>query len=269
MGSEKEMNLKKKITYFSQILLSVSSAFAVQVVQNTPNKESEALGAGLATIVIGVFIIGLLSLAFIVGFILVLMKIYKKLSEYRRNKSDFIYSMFSRDAMQCHTNRDKDMKFRNWKFLWIFWKRVPVFARTSDGLEALGMYNGEALKKESYYMISIFNKLTMFKAIDQIVIIPLSIKSIVSKIVINGQKVIIIEADGIDQVANTDYYFQPLIKDPKSNKDYLDFADAIHKDYIEKTIYRDIIKENLQIYRDGVTKAVEANPYVQTGRRKQ
>lgn len=88
-----------------------------------------------------------------------------------------------------------------------------------------------------------------------------------SKVVINGQKIIVIDAEGIDQVGNTDFYFQPLLKDPNNNKEYLDFADKIHEDYFGKTIYRDIIKENLQQYREGIIKSVETNPNVHFNRR--
>lgn len=167
------MKFNRKLMYIFEILAGVTSVSAVQVIQNAPPVPVSNGSTSLAVIVIGIFLLGLLSLALMIGFVFIIMKIYKKLAEYKRKKHDFLFGMFERDAIQCHTNRDTDMKHRNWKWLWVFWKRSPVFMQTKEGLKVVGFYDGEAYKKENYYIISINNKLTMFKSIDQVILIPM------------------------------------------------------------------------------------------------
>ena len=225
---------------------------------------------GLIISVLTFLFISLLAIFLLAVFAYILFKIYTKLSEYNRKKKDFLYDMFLRDDMQCHVNRDQDMKFRNWKLLWMFWKRKSVLLNTSEGYKYVGEYSGECSKKEDYYLIAITNKITSFKRLNQVIMIPFSMKNkLIRKVTVDGTKTLIIDAEGVDSIGNTDYYLIPLIKNPKKESEFIDFADDIHKKYFEKTIYRDIIKENLQQYRQGVITSVETNPYIHFGRRKE
>lgn len=261
------MKFNRYLIYLTQFITLSVPTFALQVLQEV-KPEEPAISEGLAGTILTIFIVGILSLMFIILFVWILVKIFKKLSDHQRKKQDFLYEMFEKDVQQANFNRDKDMKYRNWKMMWIFFKRHPIYVNTERGLEIVGEYNGETYKKENFYLISIVNKLSMFKNLEQIIIVPIQIQNIVSKVVVNGKKVIILNAEGIDMVGNTDFYFQPLKKHPSDDKKFVDFADMIHKDYFEKTIYRDIIKENLQQYRDGIIHSVETNPYTQFNRRK-
>lgn len=263
------MGKKKLIIFMLMILMCVTSAFSVQVVRqdsNTPVQEDSKL----KTIVVTIFTIGTVAMIFIFFIIIfawILMKIYKKLTDFKRRKRDFMYDIFENDANQCHINRDTTMKYRNWKLLWFFWKRDPVWIDKGDGgMSIIGGYNGECIKKESFMLLCIYNKLGFFRYIEQVIFIPLDIKKqLIKEIYVGKKKVLILNCDGVDQVDNTDYYMIPLIKDRKGK--YLDFADMIHKDYIEKTVHREIIKDNMLEYKQGITKAVEMNAQVQVKRR--
>lgn len=258
----------KKLLLLFAFMLSIVSTFAVQIVDQTKNASSEP--SGLAVTIFTIFIIFIFVFMFLLLFVFIIVKIATKITEYKRSKNDFLYDMFKLDSNQSHISRDSKMKYRNWKLLWIFWKRSKVYIKGEDNeYKFLGSYNGECLKKENYYCLSIYNKLGSFKTYDYVILIPMKIKNkLVQKIEMNGETVIVLECEGADQVGNTDYYFQPLIKDPKRADKFIDFADDIHANYFEKTVYRDVIKENLQSYRKNVIDAVESNPDIHFGRRK-
>ncbi len=265
------MGKKQIIISILMLIICISSAFSVQVVRqdNGVNKISKE-DSQLKTIVVTVLTIGLIAMFFVFAVLIfawILSKIYKKLTDHNKRKRDFMYDMFESDANQCHINRETSMKIRNWKFLWFFWKRDPVWIdKEKSGLSTIGGYNGECIKKESFWLLGIYNKLGMFRFIEQVIVIPLDIKKeLVKEVYIGKKKVLILNCDGVDQIENTDYYLIPLIKD--KNSKYLDFADMIHTEYIEKTVHRDIIKENMLEYKKGITKAVETNPAVQMKRR--
>lgn len=253
-------------------LLFVSFVNGVTIVENSPPPvvEEPSPMRGIAMIILGGFFFFIFALIFIGIFVFIIWKIYQALSEFKRLQHDFFYSIFKNDKNQCHINRDYEMKYRNWKYLWIFWKRHPLFIKNKDNsYELIGTYNGECLKKENYYCIYVYNKLGAFQIYDYIILIPLVMKDkIVRKINLDGKKVIVIEAEGIDLVENTDYYYIPLIPDPKKSNEFIDFADLVHKTYFEKTTYRDVIKQQLQSYRENMVDAVETNPHIQTNRRK-
>lgn len=260
------VNKLKKI--FISILASLPVANAVQVVQQTTEPVAQDGASGIAVLLLTIFFIGLFVLGFVCVMLFIILKVYKAFSQYQREKDDFIYGLYKNDQNQCHVNRNPQMKKRNWKFFWLFFKRKPVYMRNDKGFDIIGMYDGECYKKEGYYCISLYHKIGMFKTYDNIILIPLKLKDlIVSKINVEGKEVYVLDCEGIDQLGNTDYYFQPLIWD-KSRKEFIDYNDVIHKDYFEKATYRDVIKENLQSYRDNVIKSLEANPKVQYNRRK-
>ncbi len=262
------MILKKLMPYLTNTLLMSVPIFAVRVVETTATEQTNPASQGLAITILTIFIMSMFGLILLLGFGFAVFKIWTWLTDYQRNKDDFIYSVYQNDLLQCQVNADKEMKWRNWKFLWLLYKRRPVYANTSSGLRVLGFYDGEADKKENFKIIALYNQIG-FKMIDKIILIPNGIKYIVKKEMIDGTKVMIIECEEIDQVENTDYYFMPLLKDTKDNTKYLDFSDMIHSEYIEKIIHRDIIKENLQSYREGIIKSVESNPRVHFKRRTQ
>ncbi|MFW6173090.1 MAG: hypothetical protein ACOC5T_05040 [Elusimicrobiota bacterium] len=252
------------------IMLNIVFINAVQVVQKDPTQEGA--NEGLKSIVITVLSIGAMVLLLIAGIIIfawILIKIWKKLSEHKRRKKSLIYDMFCYDISQCHYNYDTSMKKRNWKLLWLFWKRRPVYIENDKGqLEVIGQYHGECYKKEGFYLIGLYNKLSFFKYVGQVIVIPLDLKdNLVKKLDGDGKRTMFLSCEGIDRVEGSDYYFIPLIPDPEKKNSFVDFADKVHKEYIEIETYRDIITENLSSYREGIIKSVETNPFVHFGRR--
>lgn len=261
------MEIIKNLRLLYLFLTSIPLVNAVQIVQQN-GVPVEETGSSLAVFILTIFVMGIAILSFFLIFIFIILKIYKAISQHRRNKSDYIYKMYSQDYAQCHINRNTNMKKRNWKFLWLFFKRKPVYMRNESGFEVLGMYDGECYKKEGFYCLSLYHKIGMFKTYDNLILIPLKIKDlIISKINVEGKEVYVLDCKGIDQLSNTDYYYQPLIWD-KNRKEFIDYNDEIHEKYFEKTIYRDVIKENLQQYRENIIKSLDANPKIQYERRK-
>jgi len=264
----------KKLNYIVLIILMSALSFGIQVVQNeggvSENISTTATNEGLKSIVITILTMGIIGagvIFFVFIFAWILMKVWKALTAYER-KEDFLYNVFSTYLNQSHINYDTKLKKRNWKFLWVFWKRKPVFVENSKGvLKFVGSYHGETLVKEGFFMLSIINKVTMFKHIEQIVFIPLEIKDkIIKKIDVEKGRTLIIRCEGLDIVENADYFLIPLIREDKKNE-FIDFSDMVHKKFIETITYKDVIKENLLSYRKGVIKAVETNPALHFKRR--
>lgn len=263
-----QINIKKTLIVFYTIFLFVS-AYSVQIVQDSPIKEKA--NEGLRSIVITIFsigIMGILFLLFLGGFAWVIVKIWKQFTAYAR-KEDFLYSVFENNLNQCHINHDSKLKKRNWRFLWVFWKKKPVYIENQkDELEVVGSYYGECLKKEGFYFMAISNKVSMFQSIEQIIVIPLSIKNkLIKKVDVEKGRTIILRCEGFDQLENTDYYLLPLIHDEKKKNSFIDFSQLVHDKFIEPTINKDIIKENLMSYRKNIIKSVESNPIVHFNRR--
>jgi hypothetical protein len=263
------MNKKKLFPYVTSFLFSIFSTFALQVqhtTSNIPSSSNSSLGISILLVLLILF----MGFLFIFGFVWIIIKISKKLSVFTRENKGFWHEHFEFDNQQCEIGADPFMKRRRKRFLWLIFKRNPVYIKTKQGLEIAGLYNGECNKKEGFYLISIQNKIGMFKRINQIIIIPNEIKdSIIQRLRVGNEKFIEIECEGIDEYGNSDFYFIPLIKDLKNDKKFLDFTDHIYSKYYEKIIYRDMINENLMAYRKGVINSVETNPNVHFNRRKE
>jgi len=264
------MKSKKLLSVFFIGLINILNSFAVQVITN-PEPAKETVSEGFRNGVIAFFSIGimiLLGLGMVFLFVSMILKIQKKIKDINRSKKDFLYTSFLNNYNLLHNNRDKDLKYKKLKTLFLIWYREPVYVETKDGLKEIGFYDGETLKKEGFYMIGLYNKLGFFKVSRQIIIIPIKFKDkIVKKEIINKKKVLILKCEGLDEVGNTEFYLMPLIENPKKDKDILDFSDYIHKEFFEKTTLRDTIKENLLQYREGIIKGVEMNPNLQFKRR--
>lgn len=266
------MNLRKLFLIIKLYIFTLIPSYAVEVVRATPPSGTEQFTSTFYTfwyILLGFSVFVLLGGLVILAFAMIILKIQRTLSNIYRRRKDFIFSIFERDVEQCHINRDPKMKYKNWKRLWITFKRHPVFVRDPEqGLIQVGSYNGQTYKKESFFMVSLYHKVNMIKYTEQIILIPNSIKHKVQTLDVDGKVVMVIdECYGLDQVGNTNYYFQPLMKTKKQDKDFLDFSDLIHMQYFEKTIMRDVVKETAMTYREGVVDAIEMNPKVHMNRR--
>lgn len=266
------MNKKFKSILILLYLFLINVVYSVEVVpiknieevtNNNPQNET------LKGIIIFVFtILILIGLAALILILIVrgIIKIQKKIKDINKSKKDFLYKTFEINSELCHKNRDTDLKKRKLKTLFLTWHRSPIYIDTENGLKQIGFYDGETYKKENFLMIGIYNKLGMFKVNRTIILVPYILRNIIRREIIDGKKIIILKCEGLDAYNNTEYYMIPLIKD-KDNKSFLDFSDYIHKQFIEKTVYQDLIKENLLQYREGIIKSVEMNPNLQFKRR--
>jgi hypothetical protein len=265
------MGLIKKSSHLLILILILSSTFAVKVTDNS-EAPSQAVENGIQSVIATILTIGFLTfiaIVFMLLFAWLLMKIWAKLTEVKKGKNDFLFESFENFASQSHINYDKKLKKKNWKLFYIFWKRKPVFIENDKGfLECVGLYHGECYKKEGYYMVVIQNKIGMFQFTYQMILIPMALKDkIVKKIDLENNRTMIIRCEGLDTLASTDYIYMPLLRDPKGRLEFIDFSDKIHKEFIEKIVYRDMIKENLLSSRKMVIQSVETNPFVHFGRR--
>lgn len=265
-----KISLRRCWNAISLFLHSVILINAVEIVKKDEIKP--AVNEEFRSIFMTILTFGIIFLIIVIILILLtwlLIKIWKKLSEVQRKQKHLIYDMFLFDMIQCHYGYDKTMKKRNWKLLFLFWKRRPVYIENQKGeLEIIGQYHGECLKKEGFFLLALYQKEGMFKWIGQVVVIPLKIKDfIVKKIDGDGKRTLILFCEGIDRIEGSDYYYIPLVKDRNNNDKFLDFSDMIHKEYIQLETYRDIIVENLSSYREGIIKSVETNPFVHFSRR--
>ena len=263
--------IKKFLSLLFILLISSLNVFAVVVVQQSADVKSPTEEA--VTNILTYIIIALMGLFIFSLFIILIAWIIWKITQYIQNLNkatyDFFYKIFEDYNQQAHINRDMRFKKRNWKLLWLFWKREPVYINAigHKTIEAIGFYNGECHIKENYYIIGIYNKVGFLKYQEQLLIIPNELKQYVMKPTFNKKEVFLINCEGVDIMANTDYFLMMLIPDYKNDKNYLDYSDDIYKNFLEQNTYRDIIKENLQQYRDGIIKSVETNPNVHFNRR--
>jgi len=253
------------------ILLSVQ-VFALQVneVSNLPNSTKDSSHSIFTIIIFGLLLV-LVGVIFIGGFILLVVwlmtKFMKLFSDFQRANEDFFYKKFLQECELCHYGRDSQLIKRNWKMLWLFFKRTPILIKTNDNkIKCIGYYNGESTKIMGLTFIAFTNKVSMFKNKESILIIPQLIEKNIIKFYANDRKNIMIECEGIDEINNTDYFFQPLIISPQDNakkREFIDLYNLMVKDYFEPTNYKEVIKESLDNYKEGIAKASKMNPHGQ------
>ena len=265
------MGLKYNLNFGVSLLLCAHFVNSVEIVQKT-SLVDEPVNEGLRSLIIWIFSAGVMILLFL-GFVfllaIIIVKIQKKMSDFMRKKKDFLYVNFEENLSQCHLNRDYSLKTRKMSTLWLMWKRNPIYLNSkSQGLIQIGEYDGETLKKENFFFLAVNNKLSFFKSKQTIIVFPSKwYESLIKKVIVNKKKIIIIDCEGLDEIGSTDYFFQPLI--PTKDKTYNDISDEFRKNYTEKVVYRDLLKEELQTHKTAVIKAVESNPYIHQSRRKE
>ncbi len=257
--------------------LAIASTYAVEVVENAEEQAGNTAtdpSGGIKGVV--VFIATLMVMAVIIALVLLgfgwmVAKVYKKFAEENKKKRDFLYYNYLDNLRQCRRGADSMMKYRLKRYFGAFFRRRPVFIRKSDGsYEKIGDYEGEANKKESFYILAIHNKTGMFTYDCSIIWIPNDLKPyLVEKFSIQKEKSIIINCEGIDNIAEREYNLMPLIPDPNDRRSFLDISQTIHNRYMQKVTYQSIIDEQLQSYREGMIKSIEMNPNLNMGRRSQ
>lgn len=262
--------MKKILIWIGMILTLVMNSNAVRMVTETA-QEPEQVNTTLKWILVIVFgggaIVIFIALV-LFGLFMLFFKIYKKITEFNRKDKDILFYDFEFDNNQAHFNRDREMKWRNPKLLWVFWKRMPVYANTSkEGLKLLGYYSGETLTKEGYYMVSLYNKLSFFKMIEQMIVIPIELRHLVTKEHINGVKVMLINCEGVDRVTNIDFYLIPLVKNPKDDQKLINFGLKVQDNLFDNRVQDSIIKDTMVKHKKNIINAVESNPTLHRQRR--
>ena len=126
------MELKKGLSYISIFLTSITSTFAVKIIDNTQQQQEELAQEGLKSIVVTILTIGILGLLFVLfmfGFAWVLLKIWKKLTEVKKGKNDFLYFYNEILLAQCHNNYDRKLKKGTGNFYGYSGKDNPYILR--------------------------------------------------------------------------------------------------------------------------------------------
>lgn len=265
------MRINKLFMLLIVFLFFINIVNSVEIQQINPNlNDNENKGTGLAITFISILVFIIILFFVFLVFVAILVKIIRHLTEFFYKRKGYIYEKFIDDKNQCLINYDNTLKRRLKRYFWLFYRRQPVYIKKNDNTtEVIGYYEGEAQKKENYYLIAVYNKIGFFKSMTRIILIPNEIKNqIINKFYYDKKASIVLYCDGIDNIYSTDFYFIPLIKKNKTDINYLNFSDNIFKNYIELNAYQDIIGESLNKYKKNVIKAVESNPKLQENRLK-
>ena len=196
------------------------------------------------------------------------LKIWKKINEDRRKKTDLEFFKFNLDEKMCHINADKKYMYRTWWTIWLGRRRAKIYALTELGRKEVGEYAGECVKKEGYMLIALYQKYTFFQRETDVVIFPYDLaKDMIKK---NDDFTIDIVCEGIDEVLSSEYYSIPVISNQlnkQSESRFVDFSNEVMENYYRTYMYRDVIKNNISEFREGIKDATEMNPNIQHKRK--
>lgn len=251
-----------------------SNVYALEVTQSknsqtSPYEDSKSLWGNVNWSMI----VGIATIVILVGIVLtiivfIIMWVIRKFSDNRKSTDDYLYYKFLLDYKMSKINANKAYKRKRLLTCFLTYKRSKIYLESSEGKKFLGFYDGEMYKKEGqgYFLVAIMQKVSFFKHETDLVIIPKQLKNKIVRF--NLDKTITMFAEGIDEVMSDEYYSIPLIIDPKSDKGaFIDFSDQVHVEYYENYVLRDVIKTNIEKYKDHVEKATELNPKLQLARK--
>lgn len=218
-------------------------------------------------LVINISIIAVIVIIFLGIIFWILYKIYNKIKDIRRKKTDLEYYKYTSDLKMCHLNSDSKFRRRNPLFLWLFWKRSPIYANTEHGKKMIGYYDGEAVKKEGFFLIALFQKHSLFQSETDVVIMPYELSKYLLKR--NDDDTLELNCEGIDEVMSSEYYSIPVIKNFSEDKEriFTDFSNMVSTKFFKEYVYRDVIKTNIKDYAEGIKDATEMNPNIQYNRK--
>ena len=245
--------------YLSSLVLGIS------VIENTKVIKDEAKG-GMGNVIAGGIGTGLFLGLFFGVIILIIWLIIRNIRANERKHNDLLYGKYKIELEKCNQNKDSKLKKRNWKTFFLTYKRSQILLDTDTGFKFFGYYDGEMIQKDKFLLIATYKINGIFTRDKDIIIIPYQLRNKVKKDLINGDYVITIKAQSIDEALNTDYYAQCVFKDPKDDDKLISFNDYIQKEYMETYILRQVVKDNLLDYKTSIDKAIELNPNIQYGR---
>ena len=257
----------KKLIILLSLLLLFSNSFGVELVSAPPVQTNNASSTTTDLIVgmIGVVIVGGILIAIIT---VIIAWINNKIQEAKRRHQDLLYAKFLVEVDKCSQNRDSRLKKKRWWTMFIVWKRSHIYLNTKEeGLKLFGNYDGEVIIKDNFLLISVHRRKSIWKVERDIIIIPYELRKIVHKEFVSKKWNLMIDCESIDEALNTDYYNTVVIKDHKDDDKLINFNEYIQNKFMDKYIYRQVIKDNLLNYKDSMDEAVEINPNVQVGRK--
>ncbi len=256
--------LLKKVIHIFMLIMLMATAFGVEVVENAIVQEKKPLLTDQQKEII---IWGLIIMIFLALLSWLIWWIWKKIKENERKDSDLLYSKYLIDCKNTHQNRDTDLKYKNIFTFFLLWKRADVILNTERGMKYFGKYNGELIVKDSFFLLNIHRSKGWFSSEQDIIIIPYFLRKLFRKEKINGKYQIILEAESIDEALNTDYYNVIVVKNPTDKEKLVNFNEYIVKEFMDKFVFRQTIKDNLLNYKESMDKVVEINPNIQTERK--
>ena len=258
--------MKKIILNLILTLILINLSFGVSVVENAPVPTAQS--GGVADVIAGAVVMGM-GLGIVIGTIIfIIWAITSKIREAKRKHSDLLYSKFSIELEKCHQNRDQRLKYRSWKTFFLTFKRHDiVLDTTEEGIKVFGKYDGEVIIKDNFVLVAVYRVTGIFTREKDIIIVPYKIRSLIKKEKHNGKFEILIKTESVDEALNTDYYAQLVVKDHKDNNKLINFNEYIQKQYMEKFVMRQVIKDDLLDFKESMSRAVEINPNIQTERK--
>ena len=262
-----DLNKYIKLMLAFCVTFYVSSAiWGVSVVENLPVVKETSSG-GMGDVIAGGVGTGLFLGLFVGVIILIIWLIIRNIRANERKHSDLLYGKYKIELEKCNHNKDTRLKWRNWKTGFLTFKRSQILLDTETGLKFFGYYDGEMIQKDKFYLIATYKITGIFTRDKDIVIIPYELRHKVKKDLINGNYVMTIKAESIDEALNTDYYAQCVFKDSQNKDGLISFNDYIQKEYMETYVLRQVVKDNLLDYKTSMDKAIELNPNIQYGRK--
>ena len=256
----------KKINSLFIFLYLIIDSFAVTVVETTGQAspvQGTSIIAGVTinwNVIVPIVIIGIIVTIFLLIVMWIVKKIVKKIRDSKRAQEDLEFNKFNLELKNAFINKNPQYKKRNPLWLWLLWYRAKVYARTSDGRKMVGYYDGELTKKEGYFIMALQMRHSFFKRETDLVLFPFQLKKHLVFFNIDGS--IDLDCEGIDEVLSSKYFSIPVFKDTsdkEKKKIFVDFSDDIRKNYFDKYVYRDVLKENIIEFAENVKEASEMN----------
>lgn len=221
--------------------------------------------------VITLTVIAIIGLIVFTIFYWIVKKIASKLKEGKKGKDkDYEFDKYTTDLRMIQINKDPKYKYRNPLTAFLFWKKARIFANTSLGKKFIGYYDGEAVKKEGFFIIGLEQRYSFFKRETDVLILPYQLRK--DLIRYNDDFSIDIDCEGIDETMSSEYFSLPVFKN-YSNKEkdeiFTDFSNLVLTKYFKQFVYRDVLKGNMIDFANNIREATEMNPKVPLKRKTQ
>ena len=267
----------KFILYIIIGLLTFTSAYSLEIIKQQDQSGvvqteemsfwDEVMASMNWPLIIGIIIIALFAGLFLFLFLKLIFWFINKFKDLKKSSDDILYYKYYLDYKACRINADKKFRSRNPLTLFITTKRAKVYAETSSEKKFIGLYEGHVVKKEppGFFVMAILQKEGLFNHETDLVIFPENLRKDLVRFNEDGS--INLYCEGIDEVMSCEYFSIPVMRDDKKDKNFVDFSELVQQKYYEPFVKRDMIRDNLEVYRENVREATEVNPYIQVDRK--